>query len=83
MIQAFTKVVRSLCAMIMIAKLCTWAPDRAKTIEQMRIADRFEVESIGHNLPFLSAVMDHKKFISGKITTAFIAEVFRRLMVLI
>ncbi len=59
----------------MIAKLCAWAPDRAKAIEQMRIAlDRFEVEGIGHNLPFLSAVMDHKKFISGKITTAFIAE---------
>ena len=59
----------------MIAKLCTWAPDRAKAIEQMRIAlDRFEVEGIGHNLPFLSAVMDHKKFISGKITTAFIDE---------
>ena len=59
----------------MIAKLCTWAPDRAKAIEQMRIAlDRFEVEGIGHNLPFLSAVMDHKKFIFGKITTAFIAE---------
>ena len=59
----------------MIAKLCTWAPDRAKAIEQMRIAlDRFEVEGIGHNLPFLSAVMDHKKFISGEITTAFIAE---------
>ena len=59
----------------MIAKFCTWAPDRAKAIEQMRIAlDRFEVEGIGHNLPFLSAVMDHKKFISGKITTAFIAE---------
>ena len=59
----------------MIAKLCTWAPDRAKAIEQMRTAlDRFEVEGIGHNLPFLSAVMDHKKFISGQITTAFIAE---------
>jgi len=59
----------------MIAKLCTWAPDRSKAIEQMRIAlDRFEVEGIGHNLPFLSAVMDHKKFISGQITTAFIAE---------
>ena len=61
----------------MIAKLCTWAPNRAEAIEQMRIAlDRFEVEGIGHNLPFLSAVMDHKKFVSGKITTAFIAEEF-------
>jgi propionyl-CoA carboxylase alpha chain len=36
--------------------------------------DRFEVEGIGHNLPFLSAVMDHPKFVSGDITTAFIAE---------
>ena len=61
----------------MIAKLCTWAPNRAEAIEQMRIAlDRFEVEGIGHNLPFLSAVMDHKKFVSGNITTAFISEEF-------
>ncbi|WP_323786110.1 acetyl/propionyl/methylcrotonyl-CoA carboxylase subunit alpha [Thalassovita sp.] len=59
----------------MIAKLCTWAPTRADAIEAMRNAlDGFEVEGIGHNLPFLSAVMDHPKFISGDITTAFIAE---------
>ena len=59
----------------MIAKLCTWAPDRAQAIEGMRNAlDAFEVEGIGHNLPFLSAVMDHPKFASGEITTAFIAE---------
>ena len=59
----------------MIAKLCTWAPTRDAAIEAMRIAlDSFEVEGIGHNLPFLSAVMDHPKFISGDITTAFIAE---------
>ena len=36
--------------------------------------DAFEVEGIGHNLPFLSAVMDHPKFVAGDITTAFIAE---------
>ncbi len=59
----------------MIAKLCTWAPDRLGAIEQMRLAlDRFEVEGIGHNLPFLSAVMDHPKFVRGDMTTAFIAE---------
>ena len=59
----------------MIAKLCTWAPSRAAAIEAMRVAlDRFEVEGIGHNLPFLSAVMDHPKFVSGDISTAFIAE---------
>ncbi len=59
----------------MIAKLCTWAPTRGAAIEAMRVAlDEFEVEGIGHNLPFLSAVMDHPKFVSGDITTAFIAE---------
>ncbi|WP_341862278.1 acetyl/propionyl/methylcrotonyl-CoA carboxylase subunit alpha [Gymnodinialimonas sp. 57CJ19] len=59
----------------MIAKLCTWGPDRPTSIEAMRVAlDSFELEGIGHNLPFLSAVMDHEKFASGDITTAFIAE---------
>jgi len=59
----------------MIAKLCTWAPSRNLAIEQMSKAlDRFEVEGIGHNLPFLSAVMNHEKFISGDTTTAFIEE---------
>ncbi|MEX0280527.1 MAG: acetyl-CoA carboxylase biotin carboxylase subunit [Arenibacterium sp.] len=59
----------------MIAKLCTWAPTRDAAIEHMRVAlDSFEVEGIGHNLPFLSAVMDHPKFVSGDMTTAFIAE---------
>ena len=59
----------------MIAKLCTWAPTRGAAIEAMRNAlDGFEVEGIGHNLPFLSAVMDHAKFISGDMTTAFIEE---------
>ncbi|HQY43474.1 MAG TPA: acetyl/propionyl/methylcrotonyl-CoA carboxylase subunit alpha [Paracoccaceae bacterium] len=59
----------------MIAKLCTWGPDRAAAIEGMRVAlDSFEVEGIGHNLPFCSAVMDHPRFASGNITTAFIAE---------
>ena len=59
----------------MIAKLCTWAPTRAAAIEEMRIAlDTFEVEGIGHNLPFVGAVMDHPRFVSGNITTAFIAE---------
>lgn len=59
----------------MIAKLCTWGPDRATAIEAMRVGlDSFEVEGIGHNLPFLSAVMDHPKFVSGDMTTAFIAE---------
>ena len=36
----------------MIAKLCTWAPDRLRAIEEMRMAlDAFELEGIGHNIP--------------------------------
>ncbi|MRU14272.1 acetyl/propionyl/methylcrotonyl-CoA carboxylase subunit alpha [Roseovarius sp. A21] len=59
----------------MIAKLCTWGPDRPKAIEAMRVAlDSFEVEGIGHNLPFVAAVMDHEIFIKGDMTTAFIEE---------
>ena len=59
----------------MIAKLCTWAPDRAMAIEEMRLAlDGFELEGIGHNLPFLAAVYDNPKFTSGNMTTAFIEE---------
>ena len=59
----------------MIAKLCTWAPDRETAIEEMRLAlDAFDVEGIGHNLPFLAAVYDHPKFTSGYMTTAFIEE---------
>ncbi len=59
----------------MIAKLCTWATTRAGAIDEMALAlDTFEVEGIGHNLPFVGAVMDHPRFRSGDITTAFIAE---------
>ncbi|MDG1738092.1 MAG: acetyl/propionyl/methylcrotonyl-CoA carboxylase subunit alpha [Paracoccaceae bacterium] len=59
----------------MIAKLCTWGPTRDEAIEAMRIAlDSFELEGIGHNLPFVSAVMDHPIFIKGDMTTAFIEE---------
>ncbi|MBB3747075.1 propionyl-CoA carboxylase alpha chain [Rhizobium sp. BK591] len=61
----------------MVAKLCTWAPDRLTAIDAMSAAlDNFEVEGIGHNLPFLSAVMQHDRFRSGNITTAFIGEEF-------
>jgi len=59
----------------MIAKLCAWGADREGARVAMADAlDAFEVEGIGHNLPFLSAVMDHPRFMNGDITTAFIAE---------
>jgi len=59
----------------MIAKLCTWAPDRLSAIDAMQDAlDGFELEGIGHNIPFLQAVMNHPRFRSGDISTAFIEE---------
>lgn len=59
----------------MIAKLCTWGETRDDAIQTMCEAlDMFELEGIGHNLPFLSAVMGHDRFRSGNISTAFIAE---------
>ncbi len=61
----------------MIAKLCAWAPDRLAAIDAMSQAlDDFELEGIGHNLPFLSAVMRQQRFRDGRLTTAYIAEEF-------
>ena len=61
----------------MIAKLCSWGKDRDSAMETMRRAlDEFELEGIECNLPFLSTVMDHRRFVDGDITTAFIEEEF-------
>ena len=59
----------------MIAKLCTWGEDRGIAIKTMKDAlDTFELDGIGHNIPFLQAVYDHDRFERGDITTAFIAD---------
>jgi propionyl-CoA carboxylase alpha chain len=59
----------------MIAKLCTFAGTREGAVEAMGEAlDDFEVEGIGHNLSFLSALMRHPRFRKGELTTAFIAQ---------
>ena len=61
----------------MIAKLCTWAPTRLEAIEAMQDAlDEFELEGVGNNVPFLSAVMGQERFRSGRLTTGYIAEEF-------
>ena len=62
----------------MIAKLCSWGSDRKAAIGRMQTAlDAFTMRGIGHNIPFLSAVMEHDRFISGNITTAFIDEEYK------
>lgn len=59
----------------MIAKLCTHGATRKDAIEHMEQAlDEFYIRGIGHNVPFLAAVMGHERFRSGNITTGFIAE---------
>jgi propionyl-CoA carboxylase alpha chain len=61
----------------MIAKLCSWAPTRAEAIGVMQEAlDQFEVEGVGNNIAFLSAVMAQERFRSGRLTTGYIAEEF-------
>jgi propionyl-CoA carboxylase alpha chain len=59
----------------MIAKLCTHAPTRIEAIDAMSTAlDGFVVDGIGHNIPFLSALMRHDRWRTGDFSTAFIAE---------
>ncbi len=59
----------------MIAKLITWAPTREAAIDaQIAALDRFEIDGPGHNIDFLSALMQHPRFREGAITTGFIAE---------
>jgi propionyl-CoA carboxylase alpha chain len=59
----------------MIAKLCTWAPTRLEAIDAMADAlDSFVVGGIEHNIPFLSALMQHPRWREGRLSTGFIAE---------
>jgi propionyl-CoA carboxylase alpha chain len=59
----------------MIAKLITWGETREDAIDlQIAALDQFEIQGLGHNIDFLSAIMQHPRFRSGEITTGFIAE---------
>ena len=59
----------------MIAKLITTGETREAAIDrQVEALDAFLVEGIGHNVDFLSALMQHPRFRAGELTTGFIAE---------
>jgi propionyl-CoA carboxylase alpha chain len=59
----------------MIAKLITWGKTRDEAADlQIAALDRFEIEGLGHNIDFVSAIMQHPRFRSGELTTGFIAE---------
>jgi propionyl-CoA carboxylase alpha chain len=59
----------------MIAKLVTHAPTRKLAIAaQADGLDAFGIDGIRHNIPFLAALMRHRRFQAGKLSTAFVAE---------
>jgi propionyl-CoA carboxylase alpha chain len=59
----------------MIAKLITWGETRDEAADkQVAALDAFEIEGLGHNIDFVSAIMQHPRFRSGELTTGFIAE---------
>jgi propionyl-CoA carboxylase alpha chain len=59
----------------MIAKLITWGGTRDEAADlQIAALDNFEIEGLGHNIDFVSAIMQHPRFRSGELTTGFIVE---------
>ena len=59
----------------MIAKLITYGENRSDATARMRAAlDQFVIRGVTSNIPFLSALMAHPKFVSGEINTNMIAE---------
>src|SRR3546814_11620648 len=59
----------------MISKLCAYGKDRDEAVSRLSAAlDETWIAGIGHNVNFLSAVLDHPRFRSGNISTNFIAE---------
>lgn len=59
----------------MISKLITHGKDRHEALERMKVAlDNYVIRGPGNNVSFLQDVYRHPRFVSGKITTKFIAE---------
>jgi len=61
----------------MIAKLCAWAPTREAAIDGMaRALEDTHLTGLGHNVPFLAAVMEQDRFRSGQLSTSYIKDEF-------
>ena len=61
----------------MIAKLSTWGATRGAAIDGMAQAlEGSLIEGLGHNTPFLSAVMDAQRFREGRLSTSYIKDEF-------
>jgi len=63
----------------MVAKLITRAPTRESArLVMLQALDRYAIRGSGlrHNINFLRTLMDHPRFVDGKLTTAFIPDEF-------
>jgi propionyl-CoA carboxylase alpha chain len=61
----------------MIAKLCTWGETRIAAVDGMaRALEDTHLSGVGHNVPFLAAVMDQERFRSGALSTSYIKDEF-------
>ena len=59
----------------LIAKLITWGRDRDQAIRRMHRALRdYKILGIHNNIPFLMAIIRHRKFLQGAIHTEFLDE---------
>jgi propionyl-CoA carboxylase alpha chain len=63
----------------LIAKIVTHAADRTAAIKaQTQALDSFVVDGVANNIAFLAAVMAHKRFRRGELSTGFITQEFPR-----
>jgi propionyl-CoA carboxylase alpha chain len=61
----------------LIAKLCAHGVDRAEAIARLSDAlDSFAIRGPNHNVTFLTAIMNHRRFKAGALSTDFIAAEF-------
>ncbi|MGN7098680.1 acetyl-CoA carboxylase biotin carboxylase subunit [Brevundimonas diminuta] len=61
----------------MIAKLCAWGETREDAVRGMaRALEDTHLAGLGHNVPFLAAVMDQERFQSGELATSYIKDEF-------
>ncbi|KAI9895695.1 hypothetical protein PsorP6_019521 [Peronosclerospora sorghi] len=60
-----------------ISKLVTHGKDRTECLERIKVAlDNYVTRGPGNNVPFLQDVYRHPRFVSGKITTKIIEEMY-------
>ena len=61
----------------MIAKVIVWDEDRPRAIRKMlRTLDDCVVFGVKTNIPYLKAILSHKDFLEGTMTTQFISKYF-------